>query len=446
MKILLMLLSFCLPAGAGELSLTLKQAEQGALASSGQYKAAEAAAEAAARAAGAAGSALYPRVALEGALKYNEVVTEIKLGPVSRPMGDNWNYSIGPSAYYTLFDGGALRGSRDAALKNAQARRAEAVQARRQALLAARAAYFRMQLALEKVYLIGENLQLACRQQKDVDLGVKAGSRSRLDGLRARQEVTARRRDLLRARNELSAALRDLSYAAGLELPPDSALPFDARMAGRDYAGASLGGLALKAEPYEAMQAALAPAAGRGPGKELPSVAALRASAGAYAAAASAQKAERLPRLALNARSSIDYPNGPNIYSFMQNSAGLTLSLPLFEKDRTSEKERENLAAARASLERGADAERSAARDFAEARDAYSALGEEQSINIEAVDDAAEAARLAYDSYKAGGGTWLEVESANLKELQARTTLATVNAEMLLKLAVMDSLSDEEKI
>ena len=66
----------------------------------------------------------------------------------------------------------------------------------------------------------------------------------------------------------------------------------------------------------------------------------------------------------------------------------------------------------------------------------------EQGINIEAVDDAAEAARLAYEAYKAGGGTWLDVESANLKALQARTTAATANAELLMRLARLDSLSD----
>ena len=67
---------------------------------------------------------------------------------------------------------------------------------------------------------------------------------------------------------------------------------------------------------------------------------------------------------------------------------------------------------------------------------------EEQTINIDAVDDADEAARLAYEAYKAGAGTWLEVESANLKALQAKTTLASANAEILLKLAVLDSLTE----
>jgi outer membrane protein TolC len=61
------------------------------------------------------------------------------------------------------------------------------------------------------------------------------------------------------------------------------------------------------------------------------------------------------------------------------------------------------------------------------------------------VDDADEAARLAYEVYKAGGGTWLDVESANLKQLQAKTLAASANAEILLRLAVLDSLNGSVK-
>ena len=61
------------------------------------------------------------------------------------------------------------------------------------------------------------------------------------------------------------------------------------------------------------------------------------------------------------------------------------------------------------------------------------------------MDDAADASRLAYEAYKAGSGTWLDVEGANLKELQAKTTAASANAEILLRLAVLDSLNGSVK-
>jgi outer membrane protein TolC len=440
----MMFLMLAGPAQAADFSVTLKDAESSALETSDQYRGARLSAEAASAGAAAAGSLLYPRLSLEGSLRYNSVVTEINLPPAmggARPLGDNWNYSIGPTASWTLYDGGALRYGRQGAERNASARSADAEAARRQTVLAARTAYFRLQLALEKVYLIGENLQLSLNQFKDVSLGAKAGSRSRLDELRAEQDTLDRKRDLLRARGDLSAALRDLGYVTGLPLPGDPALPLDYRMAGRDYGGVEPATMFVKADPYDSMLGRLLPAADGGLDKDLPAVKALDEAARAYKASAGAYGSALLPRLTLGARSSIDYPNGPNLYSFLQNSASLALSLPLFEKDLSRERQKENEFNAEAALRRRNDAEQAAGRDFSKARDAYRELIAEQAVNIEAVDDAVEAGRLAYASYLAGGSTWLDVESANLKTLQAKTTAATANAEILMKLAVLDSLN-----
>jgi len=444
MRYIIILLMLAGTARAAEFSVTLKSAEESALGADGQYKSAKYSAQAAAAAASAASSLLYPRLSLEGNARYSTVVPVIALPAVMggpRPLGDNWNYSVGPTATWTFFDGGALRSGSESASRSALARAAEAENARRQAILKARTSYFQLQLALERVYLIGENLQLSLSQFKDIALGARAGSRSRLDEIRAGQETLDRRRDLLRARADLSAALRDFSFVTGIELPGDPSLPLDARMAGSDYGGAEPASLLVRAEPYDVLLGRLQPAAEGGLDKDLPSVRALAEGARAYTASAGAYKAQRLPRLTLGARSSLDYPNGPNLYSFMQNSASLALSLPLFESGLSVEKEHESALNAAAALEKKDEAALAAKRDLDKALDAYKALVSEQALNIEAVDDAAEAAKLAYDSYKAGGGTWLDVESADLKTLQAKTTTASTNTEILLKLAVLDSLT-----
>jgi len=435
-------------AKAGDFNVTLKAAEESALAADGQYKSAKFYASAASAAAAAAGSLLYPRLSLEGTLRYNEVVPAIAMPPAlggGKPLGDNWNYSIGPTAAWTLFDGGALRYGRRSAGAAVAARSAEEESARRQAILKARAAYFQLQLALERLWLTGESLQLSLNQMKDIALGAKAGSRSRLDEIRASQETLARKRDFLRARADLSATLRDFSFTTGVELPGDAGLPLDARMAGRDYGGAEPASMLVRAEPYEAILGRMLPAAEAPAESELPAVRSLRRAAEAYKASASAFKAERSPRLVLGARSSVDYPNGPNLYSFVQNSASLGLSLPLFESGRSSEKQKESALNEAAALAKRDEAAASAKRDFDKAADAYKALMAEQGINIEAVDDAAEAAKLAYEAYKAGGGTWLDVESANLKALQAKNTAVSTNAEILMKLAVLDNLTGSVK-
>ncbi len=437
MKLLLSFL-ILLPAvaRAGELSVSLADAEKGALAASGYYRGAALSAEAAGAAAEAAGSALYPRLALEGSLRYAAEVPEISMPTGARPLGDNWTYSLGPSAYWTL-DGGGLRHAREAARLKASARSSEAEAARRGALLRARTAYFRVQLALEKVYLIGESLALSESQMKDMELAVKAGARSRLDGIRARQETLDRRRDLVRARSELAGALSALSLASGIEFPASEELPIDARLAGRGYAGPR--SLRLKAEPYQDLLDRLLPAASGGPGRS-PAAKALEEASAAALASSRLYRAEKRPRLVFSARTSVDYPNGPNLYSFVQGTAGLALNMPLFEGGRLGEKERESRLEAAAAAALGAEAARAAGRDYALALDEYRALLDEQGINIEAAEEAAEAAALAYAAYKSGGATWLEVENANLRVLRARTDLAAANSGILIKLAVLESL------
>ncbi len=448
MKYFIFLLVLAAPARGAELSITLRSAEQSALAVSNQYRAAVQTAEGAAAAARAAASPLSPRLSLEGSLRYNEIVPTIAMPPAlggARPLGDNWNYSIGPTASWTFYDGGALRSGHDAAVKMAAARSAEAENLRRQVVLKARTAYFRLQLALERVYLIGENLQLSQSQLRDISMGAKAGTRSRLDEIRARQETLSRRRDLLRARADLSAELRDFAFITGLDLPDGASLPMDARLAGIDLGDGQEPGLYLKAEVYTEILSRMLPAADGNMDKALPSVRAAENSVLAYKAFAAGYRAGKLPRLTLGARSSLDYPNGPNLYSFMQNSASLSLSLPLFESGSSAEKVRENELNAGAAEERRSETALLAAKDFSKSLDAYNALLAEQAINIDSVDDAAEASRLAYDAYKAGGGTWLDVESANLRELEAKTTAASANAEILLRLAVLDSLDGAVK-
>jgi outer membrane protein TolC len=57
--------------------------------------------------------------------------------------------------------------------------------------------------------------------------------------------------------------------------------------------------------------------------------------------------------------------------------------------------------------------------------------------------EADEVARLSYQAYKAGRGTFTEVQAANLRALEARTSLARLKAQMLGELALIDSLSAE---
>ena len=149
MKFILFFLILSGSARAAEFGVTLKAAEESALAVSNQYRSAKFSAEAASAAAAAAGSLLYPRLSLEGSLRYNEVVPAIAMPAAlggGRPLGDNWNYSLGPSASWILYDGGALRFVYESAGASAASRSAETENIRRQIILKARTAYFQLQV------------------------------------------------------------------------------------------------------------------------------------------------------------------------------------------------------------------------------------------------------------------------------------------------------------
>ena len=270
-KLVFILTALWAPASGAEINLSLEYAENSALASSGEYKAALAEYGAAGAAAAAAGTALMPRIELEGTVKYSAVVSEIKTQFLTRPLGDNWTYSAGPSLYYNIYDGGAVSSAYKSASRMAEAKRYAAESARRKVLLSLRTSYFRLRLALEKVYLTGEDTRLKEARLADIDKAVKAGTRSRLDGIRARQEADSGRRDLIRARSGLSSALSDFSYVSGIKFSGDTSLPLDSRM--RDGGFCETGNcLYIEAEDYAGLIKRFSGASVAGMGKSLPSV------------------------------------------------------------------------------------------------------------------------------------------------------------------------------
>ncbi|MDD2772167.1 MAG: TolC family protein [Elusimicrobiales bacterium] len=444
MKTIFLLAMLSLPAHAAQTAhLALSDCQTSAMNLSPQIKSALAEAAAARDAAENVKAALFPRVALEGALRYTGVIPQINLatpaGTINKQLGDNWNYSIGPSAYWTLFDNNGSRAAWESARKTAAAKAEDLENARRQVTLSARLAYFQVQLALEQTYLLGDQLKLAISQHEDISLNARAGTKSRLDELMSNQEVLARRRELLQARAELSGALRELAAITGREDPFDPSLALDARMNYAEYGGIEPPTALVSAEPAASLLSDMEKYSALMPDLESPSLHSLEMMAQSYRAAAESFRADKSPRVLLSARSSLDYPNGPSLYSYGQNTAGISVSLPLFENGRSDARSREQQNRAQSADERRQELARGIRRDFFKAHDAFSALKLQQDINTEAVKEASEAAALTYSAYKAGRSTWLEVQDANLRVLAAKSQSANTDAQMLIQLALMAS-------
>src|SRR5574344_3137376 len=89
-------------AYGADLTINLSDAEKNCLLNSNKYLSAVSEYKSAAASADSFKSSLYPKIYLEGALKYTDTITEIKTLMLSKKMGDNWNYTLGPTLYYNL--------------------------------------------------------------------------------------------------------------------------------------------------------------------------------------------------------------------------------------------------------------------------------------------------------------------------------------------------------
>jgi outer membrane protein TolC len=122
----------------------------------------------------------------------------------------------------------------------------------------------------------------------------------------------------------------------------------------------------------------------------------------------------------------------------------VTASLPLFEGFRRVRAEADQREQSKAWEARRDNAAADYLRDWHKALDALAGLRVQRATNRRAAEEAGELARLTYAAYTTGQARLIEVQTANLGELQARVQETRTKAEMLVQLALIRSLSKEE--
>jgi outer membrane protein TolC len=388
-------------------------------------------------------SQLIPRVTVDGSYQYQTQVPNFSPAPGAPavPFGDHNNYSVGPTLQYTLWDNGGLLKSWRSQKALASSEEAQRDLVRRQVRLITRLDYFQVQLALEQERSLIDSLRLAGAQYNDIDKRYRAGAASRIDWLSAHQQVLDRRRDLRAAQADLAAALRALFAQTGRGQDLDVSSPINARVESPLPAGVSTPTVSIELEPLETVEARLEGAAGAPVDGSYPQLLALSRQAESQKLSADSISAARWPRLQLTYKSDYIYPNLPLLSSVWQNTAGVSASVPLFEWGRTK-----NQAAAQRMLAASTESRRDEAldelvRDWHKARDQFSALRDEEALDRESIDETAEIARLRYASYRDGGSTILDVETADLNSVQSRVTGARTRTQILIQLATLESLS-----
>jgi outer membrane protein TolC len=156
---------------------------------------------------------------------------------------------------------------------------------------------------------------------------------------------------------------------------------------------------------------------------------------------AKSKEAQHWPLIALQMKSSLDYPNVPYLEQVQQNTISLNVQIPIFEWGRVS-----NEVAAAKSEANVANAQRAQLalelnRNWFQLQDKIAALTSQKMLDVDLVKEAEEFAKLVYDSYKAGRSSYLDVQQANVKALQYQVQAVATNSALLVQLASLASLS-----
>jgi outer membrane protein TolC len=388
-------------------------------------------------------AALLPRLTLDGSYRYQTEVPRFSPvpGQPAQPFGDHRATSIGPTVTWTLWDQGSLYKTWRAQKARAASADEQRRLADRQATLSARLAYVQVQLAGQQMRELADSLALSEAEYKDIDNRFKAGAVSRIDTLSSHQESLQRRKQLLQAQADLGASLRELLQLVGLGESLDLARPLDASLSSAAPSGLAAATLLVDLDRLDAPQPALSAAEGWGLDAGHPRVAAYARQAEAARLTASSLNAGRGPVIKLQGRASYDYPNGPVLESVTQKSVGLTASLPLFEGRQTARAVSEQKHLAGAAESRRELASEELKRDWDTARDALGSLRAQQAVDERSVVETEELTRLVYLSYKGGRSTYLEVQSANLRALEAKVQAARTRAQVLIQLSALANLA-----
>jgi outer membrane protein len=377
-------------------------------------------------------STLYPRLTFETRYSYTAVIPSINLPPPFPTVnfGSNNAYSIGPTLYYTIWDQGASRNTQQSFGLLAEAREASVAQEKQRILTATRAAYAKLQLSYQELQLVKESLALSNTQKKDVHSRFAAGAASQLEQVSSESDVLTFELRLAQATSEVRSGIFDL-YAAINDLARAPSKIEDLQLDSLEQTLASFDNIATgKLDPA---------ALNHNPG--LRSQAKVSESADK---ATESQKAAYWPLIQMQARASLDYPNGPDLSQIQQKSIALTLSMPLYEFGRTGDEIDQKRATSMAAHYRQQQIEADLRRDFNKAQVQIQLLREQRKIASESVLRSEQTAKLNLQSYRAGRINITDVENANLRWLEARVGLTRVDAQLLNEMINLRALLGQD--
>ena len=422
-------------------SLELTVCEQDALNSSAQLQGLRAQVQAAEAQQKSVSSALYPSLSLDAKGTWVSKVPSMTIGPTTLEFGDNWGYSVGPTASYVLFDNGERNALKKSASKAASAQAQQYEFAKKQILLQVRQAYFTVQQQLQRLVLLNGQLDVTQKQLADVQSAYQAGAKSQLDVAIARKQVLKTQSSMSGARSILANQLRALFQLTGNTYGIDPAYPTDKQLAHVKLVGQT--SAVLDTDTLENTLARFRVYKNSEFDENSPKLAALEDMSQYYEYLSNSYKSSLYPRVALQGGAYFEYPNGTVREHVFLGRAGAMLSVPLFEggKDRQQAVAQQKLAQAK--LAEKQDSLEMLEKLFYSTKDQLYGLQIQEQLAKDTITQTSKTAQLTYQAYKAGSVTFFDVDRANLELLESRLALTDLQIEQLNALAILDSLSKE---
>ena len=389
---------------------------------------------------------LFPSLDVEASFTYLTNVGKIDFAPGQTiQLGSNYNYSVGPAVSWVVWDSGRIRKTYKSlkALEKAEIKNYDA--AKRQKILEARFAYYKVQLASEQLMLVADSLRLAKSQYEDIAKKFKVGTASKMDLLSAHQEVIDFKRTFKMSQNDLANQLRELFMLIGRSQNEEVSFPTGALIKDIEYLTDEKPNLLIKLDSlgdtitYFSSKS-VSPV--NIPAHPLVESAHYRSLAAEYATESS--KAGHWPTLSFFGKSSLDYPNTPLLENYNQNKLGFMLTVPLFEWGRVSSEVASQRLKSQAALEQKTEIELNLEKEWKQIVDRIDNLKDQRVLNDNAVKETGELADLLYKSYLAGRSGHLEVQRGNLRALQANVESARTDTELLIEMARLSSLASGE--
>ncbi|MDR3124620.1 MAG: TolC family protein [Endomicrobium sp.] len=437
----MLFLSFLPLYAANITTLSLKQCENSAINKYYKVKEAQYRAQCAQQNLKSNNKSLYPILTLNAKTGYSAVLPSLSIMGNNETFGDYWNYCIGPTLSYTLFDNGARNANYRSAQKLYESKLQDLEWEKKNVIVSVRLKYFQIQAVLEKIYILGERLNLAESQYKDITINYRSGTKSKLDLLMANKQVLLAQNQIEFARSKLSKCLRELFVLTQDNFSIDLSYPIDYRLIKQQYIETA--SCILKADNVAESIKEFSVYENYIFDNSNPQLLSLDMIMQYSINVATSYRSQKWPSIKLQGGWYYQYPNGPVKEEILQGTADLILSMPIFEFGNKEALLKANKLTSNAVEEQKIGLIAALNKDFNNAKDQIYVIDIQESINNKIVKDSQKIVELTYTSYQLGQATFLEVQTANFELSQSKIDLIDLKIKKLANLAIIAGLGKQ---